>query len=71
MNYLEIIGNPHWVALSLVRIPGKYLSVDSRYHNACHLYFCVLQSRTIRRFWYQYLLSSRSGLWLAGMEVRQ
>lgn len=72
-NYgIEFSGNIRYdcrSSLPLVGVPGKYLPLDSRYRDACHLYLRILQSRTVCRFRYQYLLSDSCHLRLVLLDV--
>lgn len=71
MNYLEIIGTLIGLLyLWLEYRASIYLWIAGIIMPAIYI-FVYYRAGSIRRFWYQYLLSSRSGLWLAGMEVRQ
>lgn len=63
------IRNNRWLGLPMVRIPGKYLSVDCRYCHARYLCLYLLQSGTLCRFWYKYILLGCRYLWLVFLDV--
>ena len=47
LNFLEIFGTIVGLSLPLVRVPGKYLPLDSGHCDACHLHLRILQSRIV------------------------
>lgn len=71
MNYLEIIGTLIGLLyLWLEYRASIYLWIGGIIMPAIYI-FVYYQAGLYADFGNQYLLSSRSGLWLAGMEVRQ